>query len=217
MPCIKTIFALVPLMLAIFGCALHQAQAQELRLPDHMNVIAVKYSEDGESIISLSTSTKVFVRVWNARTGNLESELPLETDVHGNRFLICTPRLSGDGKLAVACPGGIAQVWDTETGKGREIALRENIGISHMAISPDGSLVAMVHGGFLGGGRDVSVSVWDVTTGLQLHAWRHTGGLDLKDVAFSRDGKLVCTASQENGAMVWDVESGALVRHIQND
>ncbi len=220
MPRIKTMLTQAPFLLAMFGCAVRPAQTQELRLPDNTTVLGVMYSRDGESIISFSAASTVFVRVWNAQTGELESERELETDVHGNRFLLMErPRFDGDGKLAVACPRSIAQIWNTETGKAREIALPENIGVSHMDISFDGRLVALVHGrrNFTGIREDIPVSVWDVNTGVQLHRWQHEGALDPKDVAFSRDGKLVCTASQENGVMVWDVESGELLRHIEND
>ncbi len=72
--------------------------------------------------------------------------------------------------------------------------------VKSLAVSADGKRV-------VSGSDDMTVRVWDLATGKQLHCFEgHTSSV--RSVAFSPDGKLVASGSDDRTARVWDLEAG---------
>src|SRR5437764_10337086 len=90
-----------------------------------------------------------------------------------------------------------ARPTSLELGKEDRIIARHGGGISGLAFSPDGKLLAT-------GGGDKIVCLWDVTTGKEV---RRLGGLQgfVRKLVFSPNGKLLASAGDDQGVILWDV------------
>ncbi|KAI9771952.1 MAG: hypothetical protein M1839_002585 [Geoglossum umbratile] len=79
-------------------------------------------------------------------------------------------------------------------------------GVSSVAFSPDGKLVAS-------GSYDKTVRLWDTSTGVQLQTLE--GHLDeVYSVAFSPDGKLVASGSYDKTVRLWDTSTGVQLQTL---
>jgi hypothetical protein len=102
------------------------------------------------------------IRLWDARSGHLRTELPPQNN------LITALGFSPDGRLLASSSSGDSQIrlWDAATGKPRSLrqerALRQAVGGrggGEIAFSPDGKTLAI--------SRDVGVELWDLSQVLQ--------------------------------------------------
>lgn len=85
--------------------------------------------------------------------------------------------------------------------------LQAQRGVTGLAFSPDGSLLAS-------SGLDGTVRVWSVRSWRLLHTYRaHTA--EVSAVAFSADGRLLASTGGDGRVMVWDSKRGTLVRSLQ--
>lgn len=148
-------------------------------------------------------------RVWDPWTpqefGGLEArQLPISTS------LAYRP----DGKrLAAACsfsenrllPIADIRVWDAETGALNLTLRGHRGGVTGIAYSPDGALLAS-------SSMDGTVRLWDLQTGASLATFQgHTG--PVHDVAFPNAGWIV-SIGKDGTARVWDLKSRREARSI---
>jgi WD40 repeat protein len=160
-------------------------------------------SPDGEKLLTGFGNTAT---VWEISSG--EALFALE----GHTGVILRPSFSPDGELlATASQDGTAIIWDADTGEPLQVLDGHDDGIvgggvfqgvMGIAFNHDGSLVATA-------GADKTARIWDVTTGEELQVL--TGhAMGLTNVAFSPDGRLLATSSEESDAFVriWDVAAG---------
>jgi len=75
------------------------------------------------------------------------------------------------------------------------------------AFSADGKILASG-----GGYYDATVRLWEPATGKEILRLKHAG--PVRDLAWSKDGKLLVTASDGGGIRFWDVATGKQVRHL---
>jgi WD40 repeat protein len=154
------------------------------------------------------TATGKELRLWDVATGK---EL--------RRFNVGTPRhpaiLSPDGKKVASWtwwPDSQVRIWDVESGKlVRSFwhgVIREGFGRygypTGVAFSPDGKTV-------FSSGEDGTVRQWDWEKGTEVKRF-HDSPL-CYGVAVSRDGRYV--ASSGSGIVVWEVESGKIIRRFE--
>jgi WD40 repeat protein len=119
--------------------------------------------------------------------------LPAPGTVHVLRF-------GPNDSLLFAGGVGGAALYDRERGfKPRALLPRTNI--VDAAFSPDDALVAGA-----GAGKDHVVHVWDVRSGAQVLALEHRGPVNT--VAFSPNGQLIATGSDDGTARLWSVGTG---------
>lgn len=131
-------------------------------------------------------------------------------------------RLGTDPSLSSAAflPDGKSLVVATQRRKAPELVLLETAtgkeirrfdgGAGPVRLSPDGKLLAAGTDGRNGRG----VALWDVATGKRLHEFKADPDFWVKDLAFSRGGKLLaaawfCPSQRLNGGVRrWDVHTG---------
>jgi WD40 repeat protein len=177
------------------GSNIRQPNAVRLVSDHTAPIISLVISPDGKRLASGDYSGEIIVR--DATDGRVLSHF------HNPRPQALA--LSNDGSLLFAGmhDGGLF-VWDTN--KGNLFGTRAfGDGINSMALSPDGSVLALALGV-----RDGIVRVWEPGTG------RFRGDLrghhdEVLRVVWSQDGKSLLTASRDETACLWS-STGSLLR-----
>ena len=95
---------------------------------------------------------------------------------------------------------GQVQFWDVATGQQIAALKGHGRGVSKVAFSRDGKLLAS-------GGTDNTIKIWDVATRNELRTLAgHTSGIESMD--FTPDGRLLASASDDGSTFLWDTKSG---------
>jgi WD40 repeat protein len=141
------------------------------------------FAPDGKSLASAGSGA--LVRLWDSATGK---ELR-RFDGSGGSFSLT---FSADGKMLAA--GGVSgqavslRVWDAVSGK--QLELPESDGVTHVAFSPDRTLLAA------SAWEDHTVRLWDVARRTLVRSWKvNTSPLGPGPLAFSPDGRMLVTGS----------------------
>jgi len=124
----------------------------------------------------------------------------LEFNQDGSRVL------TGDGRPC--CGGGLLQWWDAGEYSPPEVLKTGNVVVRDMALSPDGSEIALA----LVGLSDfwlLDAITGEVKAVLPDHVFR------VNDVAYSPDGSLLASASNDTGVGLWRAADGVLLRMLQ--
>lgn len=209
------------------GQAQRNAEESHNRLVQAQLTHGTERLEQGDWFASLS---------WFASAGKLAQRDPYGESLHRLRIgsiLGQCPKLtqlwvvggdvrsidfSADGQrmLAAAEDGktGRAGVWHVETGQLVGKLWQPGDRIWHASLSPDGQHVAV-------GCTNGTIHVWNVETGeLAYPPVRHgdekTEGW-VEQVWFSRDGRLLLTASLDHTARLWNAASGQVIRELKHD
>ena len=211
---------------------LRQDRASQLFVFDEQPVFSVAYAPDG-SHIAIGTGNKSvapyefesrpnsldgIVKVWEASSGKLV------TSFNATAWRVLALAYTPDGKRLVT--GGYdsqVRVWDAQTGKklmemkGLSSEYRQSA-IGALAVSPNGKFVVAGYGHptYRQDSYKQIAMIWDLSTGKELHTLEgHSNSIC--DVAFSTDGKLLATASDDNQVKLWSTDNwkahsvGALV------
>ena len=95
---------------------------------------------------------------------------------------------------------GQVQFWDVASGRQLSAIKGHGRGVTKVAFSRDGKLLAS-------GSSDSTIKIWDVATQKELRMLSgHTASIESID--FSPDGRLLASASDDGSTFVWDTRSG---------
>jgi len=177
-------------------------------------VPAVAFSPDGQTAL---TGGRV-IRLWDARA---EARLTrsVEHDFSGTIRHQVPATFSPNAKNVLTMyDNGIAQLWDTITGKPTGNLMQHESYITATAFSPDGSTMLTSDG-------NNTTRLWDTSTGKLLKTTPHKGitphqreGLP-EDLlrAISPDYRIGLTTTRRNTAQLWDlvadVPIGGVIQH----
>jgi WD40 repeat protein len=194
--------------------------------PPNSTFLGVTFSPDGRLLASVYrinealAQASIKVTLWDATSGKEQLTLPVVD--HDWRRDVDDLSFSPDGRLLASNIGGIARLWDTNSGKEvrRFVPQSNPVGIAaeRALLSPDGNMLA---GYFRSQNEHAykAVRIWNLTTGQDT---QFQAGIYL-DWEFSTDSRfLALTAITDGGkptersvAEIWDVHTGLRVRAIE--
>jgi WD40 repeat protein/serine/threonine protein kinase len=156
----------------------------------------VAFSPDGRLLAILAPESG-FVRLWNIAT-NREIALPSVRDPYWLPFVRFTP----DGKRLVSAGSNLVRIWNLAGAPEKQTLVGHSGGISGLAFSPDGKLLASAS-------KDFTVRLWDVATARVVRGLRGFNGPP-QSVAFDPDGRFLATSEYLGSGAVnlWEVRSG---------
>jgi WD40 repeat protein/DNA-binding SARP family transcriptional activator len=164
------------------------------------------FSPRGETVIS--TNLDGTVALWDVASATLGETL------RGHSGAVMQPVYDPDGQtLYTASHDGTAIAWDI----GGDRGLERRFTFTHDPVpdpaysghpgifSPDGGLIAL-------GLKEQGIRLWDASDLSPIgRPLRRTGG-EVKDLAFSPDGRTLAAVSREGEATIWDVDRRSLFR-----
>lgn len=153
-------------------------------------VNGLAFSPDG---VRLAIATDdVIAAVWNVASGKQALNLAGHTD------LIWDVAFSEDGRyLATAGQDGTVLVWDARTGKEVQRLADGDKAVTGVDFGPD-EQIATAH-------QDNLARIWDLRTGTHKLLFGHRDWV--WDVAFSRNGQYLATASFDGTVKLWNASS----------
>jgi serine/threonine protein kinase/WD40 repeat protein len=157
----------------------------------------VRFSPDGTSIYVAGRSGRsLTVGVFDWLDAAPKKEFSIGAD-----HRLYAIDVSPDGKTLVAASAweNSAQAWDTDSSKLITKLDQETGGISDLAFSPDGLMLAAAC-------SDQTIRVWNTTI------WKERALLrghvsDVRAIAFSPDGKRIASGSSDGEVLIWNAET----------
>jgi WD40 repeat protein len=158
-------------------------------------VSVARFSPDGAIVVT--GNARGGVRLWRASDGR-----PLgAAKQNGN---VTDAVFARDGRtVASAGLAGVSE-WSVPSAKLIRV-LGSPRGVSRVAFSPDGSLVA-------GAGNDGSATIWDAAEGGRRNLFRVSKKDPVTDVVFSPDGRLLLATGLH--VQTWNLRTGALLHTL---
>jgi energy-coupling factor transporter ATP-binding protein EcfA2 len=155
------------------------------------NILTLKFSSDGKSIIAASDSTLFEYNISNKagyNTGNADGE-------------ILSIAISSDGKkVATGTRNGKTILWDRSNGYRKEVLIEENKNqIYAISFSKSGNLLAS-------GNLQGYLKVWDMRDKKLIYNIR-AHSARIADIKFSSDDRLLALAGFDNICSLWDASN----------
>jgi WD40 repeat protein len=176
------------------------------KLDTERTVLALAFSPDSTLVASAGQSGTI--RLWDVATGQCRRTLS------GHRGAVNALAFSSGGTLVSGGDDATARLWDVARGREKDRAEIKTENVLAVAFAADGKTVALGCQVRAGQGiRSQPLRLWNVETGV-LTAMKLSFGA-VKAVAFSRDGKLLASSSQDGSVLLWDVATRKLLRELK--
>jgi WD40 repeat protein len=176
-------------------------------------VTSASFSLDGRRIVTSSLDKTA--RIWDAANGKQSASLRHEDAVISASF-------SPNGRqIVTASEDGTARIWDAINGKQIFVLRGHEDMVASAVFSPDGRRIVTAS-------RDQTPRIWDAANGKQFAVLRGheivavlRGREDHESTAasaaFSPDGRLVVSVSDDRTARIWDAENGNQIAVLRSD
>lgn len=178
-------------------------------LGHHGSVNGISFLPDGKTLVS--TSDDGTLGVWDVASARLISKIRPEFWWSGVHSPVC---LSEGGTVATVRRSMDTVLWDLASG--RELLTipppRRDDTVRALAADPAGRRFATVTNG--PSEEDRVVRLWEAPTGRSLGVLGGHAG-DVRDAAFSPDGKVIASGSDDCFLRLWDVESCRLLSRLE--
>jgi WD40 repeat protein len=183
---------------ALIGPPMQHEPEGQIR-PTHRSRDSIKgvvFSPDGRKLLTWGGVPRTAVgwcRLWDVATGRSAGPaLSHQGEVHDAAF-------SPDGTMFVTGSFRI-RLWDTETCREIDRFSRFPDTLSRVKFNADGKVILVVEVG------EYHARVFDVATGQPIGGPLKDG--DIRDAAFSPDGKIVATSTSNDRIRFWDAATG---------
>jgi WD40 repeat protein len=156
-------------------------------------VKSIEFSPDGKYLVAVGGMQQDELKIWRLPEQNLAAA------PSAHSVTINDVAFSSDGRwMATASGDNTVVVWDfVRTEPHRRLKVGSNGGITSVAFSPDGRILAA-------GGYEGLVKGYEVQTGNLLFVLDGHGDR-IRSVVFSPDGKRIVSASVGKRIVIWDV------------
>ncbi len=183
----------------VLCCFLAQSQEADLILPEgHLEKISqIAYSPDGYYLVSASDDNTL--KVWDVKTGRLLHDLTGHTD-----DILQFVFVDNGNKIRSLSRDKTVRTWNIKTGKEEFNCSGNQVVNTRAFLNEKGTLVATTNM------NDGIARIWDISG----KEWtlKHELSLDAESplylVAFSNDGKYICTNYADGKAAVWNLDKG---------
>jgi WD40 repeat protein len=158
---------------------------------------AAAFSPDGRILAMGGSGTGI--ELWDCDTGEPRVEIATE----GQRPAVTAVAFSPDGQtLASISEDGVVDLWNSVNGKLKQTIRQEKGGgLGRVHFAPDGRMLAF--------SVDTTISLWDTVTAddrsLRCLKGHKTA---ITSLAFSSDGKLLASGSQDGNIVLWACTTG---------
>ncbi len=183
-------------------------------------IYSVAFSPDGKTIASASSDNTI--RLQHAHTG--EHIRTLSGHTPGARNVAFSP----DGNI-IASPSGAGKtrLWDAHTGEHLRtlsggaggLGYGHGGGITSVAFSPDGKTIASASGVADGINKFDTIRLWNTQDGAHLRTLSGDKPMvknraSVYSVAFSPNGHLIASGTEDETIHLWNVETGQQLRTL---
>lgn len=163
-----------------------------------------KVSFSSDSRLMVTAGDDHFVRVWDAKTGELRYEYQAHNDwVRGAVF---SP---ADNSIVSIGQNGVIKVWDLANLDNPTVIREKVVGARKVVFSPDGTKFAVC-------GYDPTVFCFDMTTKKLLYKLSAPSE-SMTALQFSPDGSLLAAGGRNGLVRVWRLDIGSETANIKGD
>jgi WD40 repeat protein/transcriptional regulator with XRE-family HTH domain len=163
----------------------------------------LSFSPDGKQ---LAANDGQQAKVWDAASGQ---EL-LTLSGHTDEVLAVIFSPTNSTRIATASADGVIKIWDAVSGQ-------ELLALSDPVPSNPSQLQRMTlafsnDGARLAAGRNITATVWDLTSSQILRTVSDSALVNINSVAFSQDGNRLALGSSNTTWGLWDISTGQNLR-----
>jgi WD40 repeat protein len=150
-----------------------------------------------------------FIHLWDMASGKEISRLgqgnpAITTIPFSSKDWIYAVQFTADDQVLAAATPAALKLWDVATGKQ---LLQLSGRLACPTFSPDGKVLATSE-------KD-AIDLWDRRTGKRIRRLQGHGSWLMPDLVFSRDGKMLASASRDHTVGLWDTATGKPLQHLE--